>query len=250
MLETAALDVPRRVAAGSDLGRIGDPRNLDEMVYVPAGRFQMGDDLRWEETGAYRIGKYPVTVAQYRRFCEATGRAMPPAPDRGWMDNHPIVRVTWFDARDFCAWAGGRLPTEKEWEKAARWDEAKKHSRDYPWGDEWDPDRCRCSRKKLGDAGCTAPVGSFPSGVSPYGCHDMAGNVWEWCDDPLDAEGKPGAASDVDKRNTSVYLRALRGGSWSLSHAVSFRAADRLRGRPGSRFSVIGFRIVLPEDVR
>ncbi|MBM3496160.1 MAG: TIR domain-containing protein, partial [Armatimonadetes bacterium] len=73
-----------------------------ELVSIPAGRFQMGDDLRWEETGAYRIGKYPVTVAQYRRFCEKSGREMPSAPGWGWIEIHPIVNVTWHDARDFC----------------------------------------------------------------------------------------------------------------------------------------------------
>ncbi|NLH99026.1 MAG: SUMF1/EgtB/PvdO family nonheme iron enzyme [Chthonomonadales bacterium] len=220
-----------------------------ELIFIPAGRFQMGDDLRWEETGAYWIGKYPVTVAQYRRFCAETGREMPPAPDWGWMDNHPIVNVTWFDARDFCAWAGGRLPTEKEWEKAARWDEAKKHSRVYPWGDEWEPDKYHSVTMTGMDLGSTAPVGSHPSGVSPYGCHDMVGNVQEWCEDGLDERDEPLDALSSVETLARVAVRATRGASYAESDSRICSAAYDFWLHPALRFFFIGCRYVLPDDV-
>ncbi|HOS44273.1 MAG TPA: SUMF1/EgtB/PvdO family nonheme iron enzyme, partial [Armatimonadota bacterium] len=166
-----------------------------EWVTIPAGAFLYGEEKERRYLETYRIMKYPVTVAQYRLFCKATGRAMPDPPEWGWIDDHPMVNVSWHDAAAFAKWAGLALPTEEEWEKAARGTDG----RLYPWGNDWDAAKCHCSKKDWGDAKQTAPVGSYPAGASPYGVLDMAGNVWEWCN------------SWYDDRKSG---RVLRGGSW------------------------------------
>ncbi len=151
------------------------------MVFVPAGEFLMGSKegagLQGEHPQRkvalddYYIYKYEVTVAQYRKFCEATGRTMPPEPSWKWQPTHPIVNVTWDDARDYAVWAGAALPTEAQFEKAAQGADG----RTYVWGNSFTKSTCHTSDGK------TAPVGSYPTGISPYGALDMAGNVWEWC---------------------------------------------------------------------
>jgi formylglycine-generating enzyme required for sulfatase activity len=160
-------------------------RDGAEMVLVPAGEVWMGsddDDAVDDERPRHRvplptyyIDKFPVTNVQYRRFLEATRHPDP----KYWTDpkfnepNQPVVGVSWLDAQAYCGWASKRLPTEAEWEKAARGTDGRK----YPWGDKWDPAR---ANSEDGGPGKPTPVGSYPQGVSPYGAHDMAGNVWEW----------------------------------------------------------------------
>ncbi len=177
------------------------PKDGAKMVWVPAGMFFMGSSdaeiARWckdhpadkPETlenekpqhalylDGYWIYQHDVTVAQYRNFCEETGRQMPVAPGWGWIDDHPIVRVSWEDAHAYAEWAGAALPTEAEWEKAARGTDG----RIYPWGNEWDVSKC--SNAVEYNPGQTRPIDTYPSGDSPYGCSDMAGNVWQWCAD-------------------------------------------------------------------
>ena len=129
---------------------------------------------------AFYIDKYEVTNFQYKQFIDATGRATPAY----WNDekynqpNQPVVGITWHDAVAYAKWAGKRLPTEAEWEKAARGIDGRR----YPWGNEWDSLKCNSD---IGGDGYqyTAPVGSFPAGVSPYGVMDMIGNVWEYTSD-------------------------------------------------------------------
>ncbi len=182
-----------------------------EMVFVPAGEFIMGSNLYEQKNpfpehlvylSAYWIYMFPVTVAQYRRFCESTRCKMPKhRPDWGWIDNHPIVNVTWHEAQAYCHWAGGELPTEAQWEKAARGTDG----RNFPWGDSWDETRCaNYKNSKRTDWSAklewiitrigtpprmivtprgTKPIGSHRTGGSSYGCHDMAGNGYEWCFD-------------------------------------------------------------------
>jgi sulfatase modifying factor 1 len=214
--------------------------NGAEMVYIPAGVFTMGsNDYNVSHTvylDAYEIGKYEVTVGQYRKFCTATGRAMPDAPGWGWKENHPIVMVSWQDAADYALWAGGRLPTEAEWEKAARGTDGRK----YSWGNDWDSSKCANS---VGTGlNSTQPVGSYPAGASPYGCMDMTGNVWEWCADWYDENYYNNSPSRNPKGPTSGIARVLRGGSWSGEDYDNFCCVGRYYSDPAARYSRRGFR--------
>jgi formylglycine-generating enzyme required for sulfatase activity len=270
-----------RALAGNALAVLGDERDFEELVTVPAGPFLMGDDRdsdarpqREVRLATFKIGVYPVTNVQYLRFVEATDRAW--RSDKGRRPeqaNHPAVYVSWHDARAYCAWltevwqAEGviaadevvRLPSEAEWEKAARGSlpspsegegpGERVEIRIYPWGNKWDETKCNTSELGLGG---TTPVGIFPEGASPYGCLDMAGNVWEWTIslwgndpdkpefrypyDPTDGREKLEAGDKV--------LRVLRGGSWDVDRDFA-RCAFRYGFSPYSQWSLIGFRIVV-----
>jgi formylglycine-generating enzyme required for sulfatase activity len=242
---------PHEAVAGAT---IISPIDGATMVFVPDGKFFRGslDDVRVTAESpqsevhldAYYIDRTEVTVAQYRKFCVATKRATPASPNWGWLghDNHPIVNVSWNDATAYATWAGKALPTEAQWEKAARgWD-----GRAYPWGNEWDAAKAQCSKAKWGDAKKTAPVGSFPAGASPYGALDMAGNVWEWCADWYSADYyKDGQVKNPTGPETGTS-RVLRGGSWNDNNHYYFRTACRDYNSPGGCYGVIGFRCVSP----
>jgi hypothetical protein len=187
-------------------------------VFVPAGEFVMGEgpSQRNVRLDGYWIGKYPVTNVQFARFAEETSHtqgawrsAFAPGKER-----HPVVNVSWEDAMAFCEWAGVMLPGEEQWEKAARGSDG----RVYPWGNQWDPSRCNS-----GSTG-TTPVDQYPNGSSPYGCFDMAGNVWEWCADSIGSR------------------RVLRGGGWD-GIAQGCRAANRNGSGPSRRVDDLGFRL-------
>jgi formylglycine-generating enzyme required for sulfatase activity len=197
------------------------------MVWVPPGPFIMGGEYGFDVQVAridpgFFIACTPVTNTQYARFVEATGHRRPehwksrtpPAE----LHDHPIVYVSWHDAVAYAEWAGERLPTEEEWEKAARGTDGRK----YPWGDEEPtPDLCNFGKNEGG----TTPVGNYsPQGDSPCGCADMAGNVWEW------------AGGDYDDKN-----KVLRGGSWGLDPGF-LRSASRDGPRPVVRGGSGGFR--------
>jgi formylglycine-generating enzyme required for sulfatase activity len=192
-----------------------------DWVEVPAGEYAIGRDP-WSpgivEVDAFELSRTPVTNAQYASFVADADAAPPPHwPARG---DHPVVLVDWSDAAAFCKWAGGRLPTETEWEKAARGTDG----RTYPWGDEED-----ASRAAIGAGlkrGSTSPVGSHPDGASPYGLQDMAGNVWEW--------------------TSTEYAgceRVLRGGSFASPGLWWARCSMRSHSRPQRRQAHIGFRV-------
>ncbi len=239
--------------------RAGDvwvsPIDGKEMIYVPWGRFLMGSD---EDEEAYDderpqrvvyvdgfwIDKCAVTVAEYRRFCEATGREMPPEPEWGWKDNHPIVNVTWYEAAAYAEWTGKRLPTEAEWEKAARGLDGRK----YPWGDEETGiAHCNLSGSRDGHK-YTAPTGSYPQGASPWGCLNMLGNVLEWCADWYDENYYDRAPDWNPKGPTLGDTKVLRGGSWMTLNLLSvgggIRCASRGNLPPSEREADIGFRCV------
>ena len=235
-----------------------------EMVFVPAGDFTMGSSedqinsiyqegvkvipslsrLEYEAEGpqhkvyldGYWIYKTPVTVSQYKKFSAATGHPMPDTPEWGWKDDHPIVNVLWSDAEAYSRWAGVHLPSEAQWEKAARGTDA----RQYPWGNKWDETRLQCSKRAPSDAGRTAPVGSFPTGASPYGCLDMAGNVWEWCEDWYGADYYKKSPERNPTGPESGSYRVMRGGSWRYGGPISFmfRVSDRSRQAPEGSTSV------------
>ena len=242
--------------------------SLPDLVRVPAGWFLMGSDKskdpmardderpqHWVWLGEYWIGKYPVTNAQYAAFVLATGYKAP----LDWNDGifpagqemHPARNVSWHDARFFCDWlsrtTGGqyRLPTEAEWEKAARGTDG----RIWPWGDQ-PPDDARCNFNNK--AGHTTAVGDYPRGASPFGALDMAGNVWEWTstlwrDDKYTQEFKyPYNAADGRERidGLASAQRVVRGGAF-YSNDFSVRCAARLRDFPSNVNWYLGFRVVL-----
>jgi formylglycine-generating enzyme required for sulfatase activity len=193
-----------------------------EMVRIPAGTFLYGEEKRERELPEFWIDKTPVTNAEYVRFVAGTGHK-PPEHWKGKrppeeIADHPVIYITWHDAAAYAEWAGKRLPTEEEWEKAARGTDG----RTYPWGEEEPtPELCNYGENEGG----TTPVGKYsPQGDSPYGCVDMAGNVWEW------------AASDYEKGG-----KVLRGGSW-VSYAYDVRCANRYRLDPVLTRHVNGFR--------
>jgi len=219
-----------------------------EMVRVPAGEFLYGDKKETRELPEFWIDKTPVTNAEYARFVEATGYVTTAEKEGGWDPkkeglvkgfdwrhpegpesdiegrvNHPVVQVSWHDAVAYAEWAGKRLPTEEEWEKAARGTDG----REYPWGDEKPtPDLCNFGENEGG----TTPVGKYsPQGDSPYGCADMAGNVWEW------------TASELESGSSH---RVLRGGAF-LDAEYHVRCAYRSWDDPHYRFTDLGLRLVV-----
>ncbi|MGO8671408.1 MAG: formylglycine-generating enzyme family protein [Capsulimonadaceae bacterium] len=217
------------------------------MVYVPAGPFQMGDadqkdnPVHTVTLSGYYIYKNDVTVAMYQKFCLSTGRTMPDPPRWGWdNDNSPIVNVSWDDAKAYCDWAGVHLPTEAQWEKAARGTDGRK----YPWGNNWDPASCRHSSNSIGDSGGPVAVGSYPSGASPYGVLDMAGNVYNWCSDWYNSDyWKTDHKADPQGPDSSPNGgRVLRGGAWTANVSDVYRTSYRDRYSPDEYNDGIGLR--------
>jgi formylglycine-generating enzyme required for sulfatase activity len=247
----ATINFNVRLDAAEALGQAGDPRlNEDNWVTIKAGEFWMGaqredptrpnydPDARQNERpvrlvklDAYQIGRYPVTVSEYQRFIDSDGYM-----DNRWWSaggfggntepkdweeqlshlNRPVIGVTWFEASAYCAWAGVRLPTEAEWERAARGEERRR----YPWGNEA-PDHDRANFGNL--VRHVTPIGLYPSGSTPEGIQDLVGNMVEWVD---------GQYHD---------LQVIRGGSY-FNAARGLRAAyRRLRG-PG-KSNLLGFRV-------
>ena len=163
-------------------------------------------------------------------------------------DDHPVVGVTYYEAEAYCTWAGGRLPTEAEWEKAARWDEKSQHANIWPWGDTWDPEKCNNPEDRNPVAGGyrtnqSAPVGSYPEGASPYGCMDMVGNAYEWVADV--ARSYPGNPSPFVHEGSHF----VRGGCWD-DGPLNVRCAYRGWYLPASSAGVgpgdsdyMGFRV-------
>ena len=205
----------------------------DGMILVPAGPFVRGSD-EFDIEGprihvslpAFWIDRYPVTSEAYLAFVRATGHPPPPDwPDgtpRAGTHDHPVERVSWLDARAFAAWAGKRLPTEAEWEKAARGTDGRR----WPWGDAFDEARCIVWDHAMVLDVTTMPVTTHPAGASPYGVEQMAGNVEEWVED----EFLPYEGSTHVSPAAAGGLRVVRGGSWFYTQEHA-RCAYR-RGLP------------------
>ena len=198
---------------------------LDNMVDIPAGEVLIGEELTPLRVEGFQMACYPVTNAQYQQFVQATGHQHPQSWEEGTYPekkgDHPVVEVSCEDAEAYAAWAGCRLSTFEEWERAVRSDDG----RLFPWGDEID--KPRCNTVELG-AGGTTPVGAFPEGVSPFGCYDMLGNVWEWT----------GTWYDED----DPHFRVVRGGAWYYNHDYSTCTTYDFFSKEYTEF-VIGFRI-------
>lgn len=248
-------------------------RPPDGMVAVAAGEFMLGtdevDETHYaEEQGivkpwlvdenpahkvylpAYYIDRTEVTNAEYADFVRTTHHAPPSYWENGAFrkgsDRYPVVMVRWQEAQDYCHWRGGRLPTEAEWEKAARGTDGRR----YPWGNEFDPKRANVG----GQSQDLAPAGSYPEGKSPYGTLDMIGNAWEWTADWY----RPYPGSRYQSREYGRPLKVIRGNSWStighyppevqkelVKHHST--ATFRLFAPPDSTIADVGFRCVRPE---
>jgi formylglycine-generating enzyme required for sulfatase activity len=212
-----------------------------ELVAIPAGTFTRGcDTSHWSNErpearitmSAYLIARYPTTVGQFRAFVAATSHVTTAETERStqtWRapgfaqtDDHPVVCVSHHDATAFCAWAGLALPTEAQWEYAARGTDG----RTYPWGEDA-PDDTRLWWSGTTRRNGTCPVGEHPAGVSPFGVHDLAGNAWEWTADWYDSRGYDPAQTTDPAGAKQGSCRALRGGCWSISSAGYVRAAYR-----------------------
>lgn len=225
------------------------------LVYVPAGEYTLGaEDLdptsrpvHTVHLSGFWIGKHPVTNGQYAKFLEANPGQEEP---RHWpklrfhRKKHPVVGVSWFDAKAYCEWAGLTLPTEAQWEAAARGTD----ERCYPWGDDL-PTAKHAVFGRSGLRGATTKVGTHPSGAGPFGTLDQAGNVWEWCADGWNDhayERRDGKTNPVESALPDSD-RVLRGGAWSYQ---VWDLAAPVRARTGVRTwdRSIGFRCVLPTE--
>jgi formylglycine-generating enzyme required for sulfatase activity len=189
----------------------------------------------------YWIYQTKITNRMFAQ-CVALGSCTPPAQELGGpvysnpeYANHPVVGVTWDQAQAYCTWTQGRLPTEAEWEKAARGE----YGNEWPWGNEFDKNKCNSYE---GGKGGTTPVGAYsPQGDSPYGVSDMVGNVWEWCA----TKWQNSYQSYVDDNDLSGdALRVVRGGSFDDDQRGA-RVAVRGRNSPGYRDGDQGFRVVV-----
>ncbi|HEX4355433.1 MAG TPA: SUMF1/EgtB/PvdO family nonheme iron enzyme, partial [Polyangiales bacterium] len=228
------------------------PRSLrdtdgGELLLVPEGFFGMGQERRPVFLDAFYMDRFPVTNRQYASFLAVTGyRSSHPDFLALWRDGrvpngleqHPVVHVSWFDAHAYAQWAGKSLPSEAQWEKAARGTDGRK----YPWG-KVAPDATRANYGRLHRG--TVAVGSCPAGASPYGVEDLAGNVWEWCED-VDAQDFYARGPSHNPCNRAIGPRArmvVRGGSF-MYDAPSVRTTARTSFEPDAGAQGIGFRCV------
>jgi formylglycine-generating enzyme required for sulfatase activity len=243
-----------------------------EMVYIPAGEFTMGSDDGEPDEGpahevyldAYWMDLTEITNAMYA-LCVETGGCDPPLETSSYTHvnyfgnplfaDYPVIFVNWSMADAYCQWAGARLPTEAEWEKAVRSEDA----RLYPWGEEWDvraykrlnfadKNNSEMASDLISDDGYrdTAPVGSYPTGKSPYGIYDLAGNVWEWVVDwydPLYYNDSPqDNPTGPTEQTEEISMRSMRGGGWVAANENVFHTFNRHGVEPENFSSSIGFR--------
>ncbi len=268
MFKNTPTDYPRLVQVGlaPEPTVITDTKGIT-MVLVPAGPFKMGSNSGGSDEqpvhqvylDEFYIDQYEVTNAHYAAFLREQGNQEEGGvnwlnPDssrlsgdgKAWeiaagYDDHPVTGISWYGAKAYCAWRGGRLPTEAEWEKAARGDD----QRTYPWGEAID-----CHLANYGNDECgiqdTTPVGAYLAGVSPYGAYDMAGNVWEWVADWYDEnyyKNSPSENPTGPKDEENKSSKVLRGGGWIYSEGYA-RAPGRDSAGPADQAGGIGFRCV------
>jgi formylglycine-generating enzyme required for sulfatase activity len=233
------------------------------MVLIPAGTFIMGSESEFKNErprrevylDAFLIDTNEVTNAEYKRFVDATSHRIPQmnaywAEPINWRNgtypegraDHPVVLVSWADAEAYAKWAGKRLPTEAEWEKAARGIDARK----WPWGNSWDRNKCNAAERF---SRSTQPVSSFPEDKSPYGVLNMAGNVTEWTSDWYSGnyydtapDENPSGPSEIEAESKT---RVARGGAWESSIASYARTGYRYATPPDTRSASLGFRCAM-----
>ena len=226
-------------------------------VRIPGGECRIGSDTGLlPERPAHQVSladfylaQHPVTNAQYQQFVLATGHRVPYLDDarverENWSQEHqlppsgreahPVVVVSWHDAQAYCAWAGGRLPTEAEWERAAR---GGREGQPYPWGE-----GIRRDQANYDNPAGTTPVGRYPP--NNYGLYDMAGNVWEWVADWYDPQYYAVSPAENPQGPESGTVKVLRGGAWLLFPEFC-RVSYRFRNNPNFRFNLIGFRLAM-----
>jgi formylglycine-generating enzyme required for sulfatase activity len=235
-----------------------NPKDSSVLIEIPDGVFIMGSDDGYPNDipvqklylNSYFISKFEVTVRQFKKFVNATryktdaenskkllviglNNSMQQVADANWgnpyfrqSDNNPVGFISWNDAKAYCKWAGLRLPNEVEWEKAARGTDG----RQYPWGNDWDASKCNSGAEGDGFIH-SSPSGAFSNGVSPYGCFDMAGNVFEWCEEVYHGEKGDG-------------WHMVRGGSWFVFYDIC-RSSSRVYRKTVDLldFVTIGFRV-------
>jgi formylglycine-generating enzyme required for sulfatase activity len=231
----------------------------DEMALIPAGWFLMGSDKKTDKLAylpelpqrkiyldAYEIDKFEVTTVQFLKFVLATNR--PPLIDWRYdggnfqetMANHPVMHVSWFDADEYCRWAGKRLPTEAEWEKAAKGTE----DRRFPWGNvEPTAKHLNFNQQWIGEK-TLMPVGSYELGKSPYGAYDMAGNVWEWVADWYDDRYYEKSPAKNPKGPDTGTDKVLRSSGWAVETPL-VRIFTRVKSDPLIRNESTGFRCAM-----
>ena len=223
--------------------------NTRRMTEIPPGSFTMGG--REEDSpknalpshsvhiSSFYIGRFPVTNQDYKEFINCTGYKPPIHWQRGTfptgLGQHPVVNVSWIDAREFAEWSGGRLLTEAEWEKAAKGD----GEFPYPWGERFvEGERCNSNNT----IGMTTAVNEFPEGRSPYGVWDMSGNVYEWCADYFDDEYYRSSPTSNPRGPDGGQEHVIRGGSFSETRA-GLRVTHRGCCAEATTRDTVGFRI-------
>ncbi|HKQ69776.1 MAG TPA: SUMF1/EgtB/PvdO family nonheme iron enzyme [Polyangiaceae bacterium] len=251
--------LPARIGAAHELAELGDERAIRvDRVSIAGGVFGMGEPPSEETVAAFAIDRYPVTVASYAAFVESGGyrdrrlwsadgwayrRANGIEAPRFWgesewaaylVPNHPVVGVSFYEAEAFARYREARLPTEAEWEKAARGTDARR----YPWGNDWIDDACGV--RGFGPRS-TVPIGVFPKGVSPYGVRDMVGSVWQWCSDGFRGWRAGGSAGEPSE---PMLQRTTCGGAWN-TQKWSLLCQSRNGFPVTARFSNLGFRCVI-----
>jgi formylglycine-generating enzyme required for sulfatase activity len=228
-------------------------KNSEKLNYDPDA-FDREGPVHEVQIDAYTIGKYPVTVGEYRRFIDNGGYKKEKYWDAGgfgkytepgdWSEQQdfptrPVTGVSWYEAMAYAAWAGGTLPTEAQWERAAKG--PGKEYKKYPWGNkEPGPDRANWGKTGLHHP---SPVGVFPANSSEEGIYDLAGNVWEWCSDWFDENYFKTSPPDNPKGPDSGKNKVVRGGAF-YSDDYYIRCCDRYGFEPFIRNDYVGFRVV------
>jgi eukaryotic-like serine/threonine-protein kinase len=241
------------------------------MVYVTGGTFAMGNGaggvaspIHEVTLSPFYIDKYEVTNQLWAACVEADACPEPGStsdyngePYYGvkTFDDYPVIYISWFGADAYCRWRGVRLPTEAEWEMAARWDPSADAAMAYPWGDTWDQTRLNYCDSTCVDSTFIdlsyddgwpqmAPVGSFPTGVSPFGAFDMSGNVTEWVADWYSSSYYAVSPSENPSGPSTGTTKGVRGGAWSLNQALT-TSTVRARFDPLTQAVAIGFRCAI-----